>query len=266
MFSPVTWLGGENAKEPPAVFRRYTEHNLARGLEEISKGEPKDARLYIICSGPSLRQTWTELEGCSGEIWALNSAFDWLKGNGIRPHRGVCLAPENQILGYFNKIEPGDNFLFASQTNPELVDRALDAGGSVTLFHTKHPDEWEMPERKGPLIFGGGTVGSRALDLAYTLGWRNIHILGLDACISSDGYIGVDTPMYDDRRDDLKPFIVNGRTFVSLPSYARQVEDFAPVLRPLTDMEVTLYGDGMLQWAFQSQHTELFERINNGYS
>lgn len=248
-FSPVTWIGGENAKEPPSVFRRYTEHNLKRGLGEIVKGEPKEDPLYIVCSGPSLRQTWTELQDCPGEIWALNSAFDWLKGKGIQPDRGVCLAPENAILGYFNKIAFGDHFLFASQTHPELIDRVLGAGGSVTLFHTKHPDEWDMPERNGPLIFGGGTVGSRALDLAYTLGWRDVHILGLDACISSDGYIGVDTPMYEDRRSDLKPFIVNGRVFVSLPSYARQVEDFAPVLAPLKGMAVTLYGDGMLQWS-----------------
>jgi hypothetical protein len=55
--------------------------------------------------------------------------------------------------------------------------------------------------------------------------------------------------MYDDRRDDLKTFMVHGRAFVALPSHARQVEDFAHVLRPLTGMAVTFYGDGLMQYA-----------------
>lgn len=248
MFEPVEWNGG-NAKEPPSTFRRYTEHNLKRGLEEIVVGRPKTDKLYIVCSGPSLLETWTELQKRDGTIWALNAAFDWLCKQGLRPDYGICLAPENQIVNYFQDIQAGDKFLFASQTHPELIDRALGRSASVTLWHTKHPDEWEMPERKGPMIYGGGTVGSRALDLAYTLGYRDVHILGMDACISADNRISVDTPMYDDRRDDLRTFVIGGRAFVALPSHARQAEDFASVIRPLTGMEVTLYGDGLMQWA-----------------
>lgn len=255
MAEPVKWIGGANAKEPPSTFRRYTEYNLRRGLDEIVHGVVKNDPLYIVCSGPSLSETWSELARHGGEIWALNAAFDWLCKRGVRPDYGVCLAPENPIVNYFREMRAGDKFLFASQTHPELIDRALERGASVTLWHTKHPDEWMMPERKGPHIFGGGTVGSRSFELAYVLGYRDVHVLGMDACLSQDGRIAVDTPMYEDRRKDLRTFIVNGRPFVAMPSHARQVEDFASVVRPLTGMTITFYGDGMLKWSQSQQET-----------
>lgn len=248
-FETVAWEGVLNAKEAPSTFRKYTERNLLRGLPEITNLPPHHERLYIACSGPSLLDTWEELKPHNGQIWALNSAFDWLCKRGVRPDVGVCLAPENAILDYFQEMQKDDVFLFACQTHPDLIDRAIDRGAQVVLWSTKHPEGWNMPVGKGPLVYGGGTVGSRSLDLAYVLGFRDVHILGMDACLSPDGRISVETPIYEDRRKDLRIFMINGRAFVALPSHARQVEDFAPILRPLQGMEVTLYGDGMLQWS-----------------
>lgn len=250
--APVNW-GPPNTACPPAVFRRYLDINLKRGLGEIVPEQGKSTPLYIVCSGPSLLDTWTELKDRPGEIWALNAAFDWLCEKGIRPDYGVCLAAENQIVNYFHNIEPGDKFLFASQTHPELIDRATSRGASVRLFHVAAPDDWDLPMPKENRVYGAGTVGSRSFDLAYMLGFRDVHVLGMDACLSPDGRIAVATPMYDDRKDDLRTFVINGRAFVALPSHARQVEDFAGCIRQLFGMNITLYGDGMLQWSLQKQ-------------
>lgn len=253
MFEPVKWQGG-NTAVPPAVFRRYIEINLARGLPEIKRGAPRNRPLYIVCSGPSLRDTWREIDWDGGDVWAVNGAFDWLRRKGLGADTGICLAAENQILNYFQTPIHSDRFLFAAQTHPELVDRVLDRCGEVTLWHPAHPEGWDLPVTKGaPLIHGGGTIGTRAIDLAWTLGYRDVHLLGFDACVSPDGFIGVDVPMYEDRKDDLKQFMIGGRVFVSLPSYARQVEDFAACIRPLTGLTVTFYGDGLMQWAFAQQ-------------
>lgn len=237
-----------NCPTSPAVFRRYIERNVARGLDQIKVEEPKLQPLYIVCSGPSLIDTWQELIDCGGEIWALNAAFDWLSNRGIRSSYGVCLGAEDEILNYFQNADEYGRFLFAAQTHPKLIDRVLERGGAVTLWHPAHPPEWELPAGS-PLVYGGGTIGTRVFDLAYILGFRDVHVLGLDACLSPDGRIAVDRQMPDDRRDDLKTFSVNGRYFVAMPSHAHQVEDFAAILKPLTGMEVTLYGDGLLQWS-----------------
>lgn len=251
MSNDVAWL--LNAAIPPSVFRRYIDINMKRGLEEIVQGKPKEGPLYIVCSGPSLRETVRELTDASrhpnGEIWALNAAFDWLVKQHIDPHAGVCLAPENAILNYFQEIRCGDKLLFAATTHPELIDRALDRGAKVTLWHSAQPAEWQFPVFDGFVVHGGGTVGSRSFELAYILGWRDIHVLGMDACLSLDGRVSVDAEIAEHDRVRLQTFIFNGRAFVALPSHARQVEDFAAVTRPLTDTAITLYGDGLLQWS-----------------
>lgn len=251
MSTPVNWQ--LNAAIPPSVFRRYIGINMERGLEEIVQSEAREGPLYIVCSGPSLRDTWQELLDehgkPKGEIWALNAAYDWLCEKGIRPDYGVCLAPENPILRYFQRIEIGDRFLFATTTHPELVDRALGRGAEVTLWQSAHPTDWKLPVLPGLQICGGGTVGSRSLELAWVRGWRDLHVLGMDACISVDGRISVDTQIADADRARLQTFLYNGRAFVALPSYARQVEDFAAITRPLKGAAITLYGDGLLQWS-----------------
>lgn len=248
MLTPVKWQ--LNAKCEPAVFRRYTLANLERGLEHIAVGPVKDRPLYIVCSGPSLRETWRELEHRPGEIWALNAAFDWLCQKGIRPDYGACIACEDAILDYFQEVQAQDKFLFASQTHPVLVDRVLNKGAKVQFWSVACPSDWhQMPKLQEPLIYGGGTIGTRAIDLAWVMGFREIHLLGMDACLSQDGRIAVDTPMYDTDRHRLQTFTTNGRAFVAMPSHARQVEDFASIINPLTGLSITVYGDGMLQWS-----------------
>jgi len=250
MLAPVEW-NGMNAACPPTVFRRYFDHNMKRGLEEIVPGEVKTTPLYIVCSGPSLSETWTELKDRPGEIWALNAAYDWLCRKGIRPDYGICLACEDPILNYFQEAGKDDKFLFASQTHPKLMDRILERGGQIMLWHPAHPEEWKIPIPRENQIYGGGTIGTRSFDLAWVLGFRDVHLLGMDACLSPDGRIAVETPIHDSDRHGLATYVVNGRAFVAMGSHARQVEDFASLINPLKGMSVTLYGDGMLQWSQQ---------------
>lgn len=247
MLFPANFSG--NAEIPPTVFRKYIMQNVQRGLEEIVPGPVRNDPLYIVASGPSLADTWEELKGRPGEIWALNAAFDFLCKQGIRPDYGICLAPENAIRRFFQLPEAGDKFLFASQVHPELFDRVLERGGEVKIWHAAFPQDWDMPIPKQNLIYGAGTIGMRVFDLAWVLGFRDIHVLGMDACNSADDRIGVEMPMHEDKRQFLRTYWCNGRAFVALSSHARQVEDFAGCIRPLTGMTVTLYGDGMLQWS-----------------
>lgn len=232
---------------PPATFRENVALNLQRGLSEICPGQPKDDPLYLVCAGPSLRETVTELDG-KRHIWALNSAHDWLIARGVIPECGVAQAPEYQVLDYFREPHPTTNYLFASCTNPKLIDYVLERRAKVTLWHSHCPEEWGVDYGDRETIFGGGTIGLRSFDLAWVLGWREIHVLGLDCSISNDDRIGVDTPMYEDRKKDRQIFLYQGRPFVALPSHARQVEDYGRVVRPLTGMHITHYGDGLMQW------------------
>lgn len=215
--------------------------------------------LHIACAGPSLRDTVGALKGAKN-IWALNSAHDWLVSQGVIPSAGVAQAPEVGVLDYFQKVQPGAVYAFASCTNPTLVDRVLSERGTVAFWHCHCPPEWGVDygdRANGNLICGGGTVGLRAIDLAYTCGYRDVHVHGMDACISDDERIGpvAGIPGANehgpDRRKDIREYHINGRTFRALPSHARQVEDYVITVRPLAGLNLTFYGDGLMQWAIR---------------
>ena len=228
------------------------QRNLARGLPEISLSQAHDQPLYIACSGPSLRETHKELAGKSN-VWACNTAYDWLVDKGYSP-TGIAQAPEWPVCRYFKKVRPGSKFLFASSTHPMLVDFIIKKGGEVTLWHSDCPEDWGVDFRGACTIFGGGTVGLRSLDLAWVLGYRDVHLFGMDASVSDDDMYGVDRHV-GARKKDIMEFSVNGRTFRALPGYARHVEDFGRTIRPLTGLAVTLYGDGLMQWANRQEDT-----------
>jgi len=228
------------------------KRNLARKLPEVKPANPRQDALYIACAGPSLRDTAHEVEG-KANVWALNGAHDYLVSRGLKPSHGVAQAPEVGILDSFKLVRPDVEYLFASCTNPDLVDRVIAQGGKVVFWHAKCPEKWRVnyktKDKSRYLTMGGGTVGLKALDLAYMLGFREVHCLGFDACISDDGRIGPDLPLYEDRKQDVRIFLHKGRAFRALPSYARQVEDFGITVRPLTGLNLTFYGDGLMQWA-----------------
>lgn len=184
-------------------------------------------------------------------VWALNSSYDWLVKQGHDPV-GVAQAPEWPVCRYFKQVRNGSKFLFASSTHPKLVEFIIKKGGDVTLWHSDCPDDWGVDFKGKNTIFGGGTMGLRALDLAWVLGYRDVHVLGLDASIADDDRYCVDSDI-GERKKDLRVFISNGRAFRALPGHARQVEDFGRTIRPLTGLAVTLYGDGLMQWANRPQ-------------
>lgn len=256
MFRQVEWTG-RNTVCAPSVFKRNVEINLGRGLEELGRPRP----LYIACAGPSLRDTAEELRGRKN-LWALNGAHDYLISRGIIPSHGVAQAPEHQILDTFKAMRPDVTYLLASCTHPELVDRAVGCGARVILWNSAQPDEWgiEYGDRDPTtFVHGTGTIGLRVFDLAYLLGYREVHVYGLDACLSPDLRIGPDKQIYEDRLGDVRVFEWRGKFFPALPSHARQVEDVQSVLKPLTGLKVKFYGDGLMQWAWAAKGTNTDE-------
>lgn len=250
MFHPVKWLGGVAC--PPSTFRENVALNLERELEEVRYRELRNEPLYIACAGPSLRETADELRG-KKHVWALNGAHDYLIQRGIVPSHGIAQAPEHQILWTFKNIRPDIVYAFASCTHPDLIARAIAEGAKVVLWHAHVPNEWGVEYGDRDLVFGGATIGLRSLDLAYMVGFREVHLLGFDCCLSPDLRIGPDLPIYEDRRKDIVLYESFGRFFAALPSHARQVEDYHLTVGPLKDLYLTFYGDGLMQWTQRCQ-------------
>jgi hypothetical protein len=229
---------------------------LARGLREVPACMRHGCALAVAAGGPSLEDTYTLLPG-QGHIAAVNGSLKFLLEKGIIPEFcGVLDASPR--MAEIVVADPRVRYIVASNCDPSLFDKLLDAGCKVWLWHPTpasigtdegakalrelRPDNWRM-------IAGGCTIGLRWVNIGYLLGYRSFHLHGLDSSFRND-----QTHAYADRRCgawvDANSLEIAGRR-TSL-NFLQQVTDCAAMIELFTSArvertELQVYGDGLLQ-------------------
>lgn len=154
----------------------------SRHVKKWVQSLPAHDGVAILCGGgPSIADTIDEIKAIRGKVFALNGAATFLSGNGIKPDYQVIMdaKPESVSL-----IGPAKNYLFASQVDPKCFRKKPQA----VLWHATHGttlvDEQDgFPAHEGGYAIVGGavSVGNTALVLLYALGYRTIHVFGMDS-------------------------------------------------------------------------------------
>lgn len=227
---------------------------LARGLPELRWCKPHEFTLAIASGGPSLEDTYKEL---NGDIAAVNGSLGFLLERDIVPvFCGVLDA--NEHMTDIVAADPRVRYLVASNCHPSLFDKLLGAGCKVWLWHTTpasvgsleaetvlkeaRPETWQM-------IGGGCSIGLRLINIGYVLGYRDFHLHGLDSSFRDRR-----THAYADRRFgdwvDQNRIMING--YPTSINYMQQVTDFAGLLNRFAEPDIDpcefqVFGDGLLQ-------------------
>src|SRR5262245_21786696 len=143
---------------------------------ELLQPEP----IAVVCYGPSLKETWEEA-GKFDKIMTCSGAHDFLIARGIVPTWHVDLDPrehKHQMINPHQDVE----YLMASCMHPQVWDRL--EGYKLRLWHIyANETNKQLPTvyPQGEWVFtGGNNVGLRCLVLARVLGYRNIHLFGMD--------------------------------------------------------------------------------------
>ena len=142
----------------------------------------------VVGGGPSIRYTVDTLRNFKTIICA-GSSHDWLVEQGIVPTYCVILDPEDVVLNYLKKAHPNCIYLVSSSCHPKVFEAMQDF--AVVRWHAAgvepewYMGEWEKAGIKDgdykPLIGGGCTCGLRSISIAHLLGYRNLHLFGLDS-------------------------------------------------------------------------------------
>lgn len=224
--------------------------NSRRAVPWVKSVAEHDGQAVIVGGGPSVADWLEEIrwrQGLGQTVFALNGAGGLLFMQGITPDYQVILdarAQNEAFLGF------AKHYLLASQAHPILFERMK--GGPVSLWHQHMPDNMaefdaalpaDQPEHT--LIGGGTTVGLSAMALAYTLGFRKLHLYGYDSSYrgeASHAYPQADSPAY--------PVTAAGKTFMATLSMAQQAELFPLLSDQLLDLGclITIRGEGLLPW------------------
>lgn len=211
----------------------------------IHTAEAHEGHAVICGGGPSLGDTLDEIrwrQSIGQTIFALNQSAQFLVDNGIEPDYQVILDARPQNVEFCMCAK---NILLGSQVDPSLF---VKAGIDAILWHPviEGIDAHIPPEKKVTLIGGGTTVGLSSMALAYTMGYRKIHLFGYDSCHAGGQSHAYKQSMLGN--EQMAEVVVNGKTFYASLTMARQAELFPTLCNNLIDLGciITVDGTGLI--------------------
>lgn len=233
------------------VYMANVRCNCLRDLPWLDFAEAHDRQVSIVGGAPSLQHALRELayrQSLGQEIWALNGSFAYLHTHNITPTAHVIIdaRPENRAF-----LEPSETvqYYLASQCHPSLFD-AL-SGCPVTVLHLLTDGVREFltdfaTDKPTHLLGGGTTVGMKALLLAHEIGFRKIHLYGMDSSYSDTTHHAYDQPQNNGER--LVDAVCMDRKFKCAPWMVTQATDFIALAEYLIrdDTLITVNGEGLL--------------------
>lgn len=233
------------------VYMANVRENCKLDLPWFDFAPKHNRQVAIVGGGPSVKNALEELryrQSLGQEIWALNGAFAWLSENGVRPtaHFIIDARPENAA---FLRPTKGVKYYIASQCHPSLFD-ALD-GCDVMVLHLLTDGMFEFlsgfdTTKPTHLLGGGTTVGLKAMLAAFKLGFRAIHVYGMDS-----SYDGADHHAYPQALNDRErtlDVICGERSFKCAPWMITQATDFQTLVEQIIGVDglVTVNGTGLI--------------------
>jgi len=217
--------------------------------------EPSDVRRRVVaaCPGPSLKDNQGKMRKMikGAELWAVNGAYGWLLDRGLIPDVMVLCDAKPNMLEFIKKTHDKTVFYIASQCHPDVF-KALE-GKKVYLWHAYLDgiEDYLKDEQERPcsVIHGGGTVGLKAMYLAYLRGSRQIDYYGLDGSIAN-GDLHVNGAEYIPDREQCYSrtydVVCAGREFKIAEGYASQAPNFVSQIELIPDCKVRAHGDGLI--------------------
>jgi uncharacterized Rossmann fold enzyme len=210
----------------------------------------RPGKVAIVASGPSATEFIDLLKEWDGEVWGINGAFNWLLHRGVKATAFIGLDPEPLLKDYLINCPDDATYYLAAQVHPEVFDHLK--GKNVRLWFAAD-SQVKMPFGAVP-VYGGTTCLGRAPNLAYLLGYREVHIFGCDSSYTTKSHVyGA-----DELPPGTFPVDLGGKTFLTTRQMLQQACDFAEQMvewaRPGDDgslpLSVSLYGEGLLQEMF----------------
>lgn len=222
--------------------QKHIDSAVARNLPLCAMRKRRQGKLAIVASGPSVADCVDLLKDWKGEIWGVNGAFGWMRHRGIKPDAFIGIDPEWFLKDYLDDA-PGDaTYYLAAQVHPCVFDHL--EGKNVRLWF-QADGEIKLPPG-AEAIHGGSSCVGRAPNLAWVLGWRDVHIFGADSSFTHKTHVyGGELP------SNVIPAELGERMFKSTRTMMSQacefVEQMVEWARGHDPLSVTLYGDGLMQ-------------------
>lgn len=207
----IEWVATHSV--PVETLERNAAH--AKTLGHPMLGAARAPYLAVVGGGPSVADHVEELS-LSPVIWAINGAYQWLRGQGI--------------LSQFYTIDPA----------PGIAELCKHADSAVMATWCAPEAFAAMPGAYVELVdLEGGcgpTSASSVPIIAARCGFRRVSFYGCE------GSFGETTHAYENRTVGLLKVRCNGQEFLTSPQMVQQTEYLAEFIRAAPDVFIDRSG------------------------
>ena len=227
--------------------QEYERINCARFLDRVRPDAPANDRIaQLFCFGPSLKDTWS---GClhneGTDIITVSGAHDFLVDRSIIPDFHIECDPRSDKNRFITKPQKTTKYLIASCVHPGFFDQL--EGHEVKLWHSHNGKDSEvLMDTIDPgswMLSGGGSVGLRAINLLYIMGYRTFFIHGMDCSFREEQHAGPHPGKVVESLD----VRCGSKTYKSSTAFVSYARDFMVTIGKLPSARFQMYGDGLLQ-------------------
>lgn len=208
--------------------------------------ETRPERIAVVCFGPSLNDTWEQVRDFP-VILSCSGAHKFLLERGIVPTIHIEVDPRAHKATLMGPPDPRVEYLIASTCHRAVFDHL--EGQRVKLWHvfdsaaegvrTLPHGEWAMT--------GGCNVGLRALTIAAFLGFRDLHVFGMDGCEGPSGKHAAAHPNQPKGAQDCEYPPGSGIIYRTTPAMLAAAQQTWHELNQMPGVTATFYGEGLVQ-------------------
>lgn len=254
-------------------------HSVTRDLPWFRSSAPHNGTAVIVGGAPSLKENFgniRERQKRGQTIFAMNNALNALMEKGIKPDHAVMMdaRPENAA---FYKEGHDVSYLINAVCHKDVFDAV--EGKNVTVWHSFIDNESEHLEilnqhmdKPWGIIGTGNTVGLTSIILAYFMGYRKIHLYGMDSSYRDNEHHAYAQGLNDGEAT----FAVwaGGKQYRCARWMMKQASDFQDIFRQMVVRGCTImaHGEGLLpdvcrhmneQWAAQIKGEKDAKHVQN---
>jgi hypothetical protein len=208
-----------------------------------------DEAIAVVNFGPSLNDTYKAINNFK-HIITCSGAIKFLWDKGFRPKQfknwyHLDVDPREHKIKLLGKPHYDIHYLPASACHPKYFDYLK--GYDIKMWHIfANTDEALriLPQNEWALT-GGSSVGLRTITMARFLGYRDLHIFGMDGNIS-DKY-GTHSANHPNAPKSYVITEINGIEFKTTPSMLAVAKETSHELDELPDVKFAFYGEGLVQ-------------------
>lgn len=244
---------------PDEIMDRNIRDSSRQYSNWLQYQEPHNRSAVLIGGGASSEdfiEKIKELQNSGATVFALNNASNWAREKGITIDHQVMIDAQEETSTLVD-VE-AKSHLFASRCNMMTLDKAT----NLTLFHlddgrVERLLSKERIKRGGYVLIGGDTcVGTSALCVAFSQGYRDLHVFGYDSS-HREGRAHAYKQVMNTNMPS-REVTAYGRTFVSSIAMSLQPRAFMGFSEELKKAGCTfhVYGDGLLQTIYNEESGE----------